>query len=123
MLNLSGVIHSPMLSQPITILRSGGMWVNGEFVNDGKPKEISMTGIVTVASPRDLSKVPEGDRQSGAMKVLTTERLYVTGEAEGASNYSDILLWRGEKYRIYSVTPDADFGFYRSVAMRILGEA
>lgn len=123
MINLATVIHSPMLSQGITIKRSSGIWEDGDFVSDGiLPSTLHLRGIVTVASSRDLSMVPEGDRQSGAMKVLTTERLYVTGEINDSSNFSDILVWRGEEYRIYSVTPDADYGFYRSIAMRVLGE-
>lgn len=123
MINLATVIHSPMLSQGITIKRSSGIWEDGEFVSDGiPPSTLHLRGIVTVASGRDLSMVPEGDRQSGAMKVLTTERLYVTGEINDSSNFSDILVWRGEEYRIYSVTPDADYGFYRAIAMRVLGE-
>ncbi len=123
MINLATVIHSPMLSQGITIKRSSGIWEDGDFVSDGiLPSTLHLRGIVTVASARDLSMVPEGDRQSGAMKVLTTERLYVTGEINDSSNFSDILVWRGEEYRIYSVTPDADYGFYRSIAMRVLGE-
>lgn len=123
MINLATVIHSPMLSQGITIKRSSGIWEDGDFVSDTTPPStLHLRGIVTVASSRDLSMVPEGDRQSGAMKVLTTERLYVTGEINDSSNFSDILVWRGEEYRIYSVTPDADYGFYRSIAMRVLGE-
>ena len=135
MINLATVIHSPMLSQGITIKRSSGMWEDGDFVSDTiPPSTLHLRGIVTAASARDLSMVPEGDRQSGvmepviaynlfgAMKVLTTERLYVTGEINDSSNFSDILVWRGEEYRIYSVTPDADYGFYRSIAMRVLGE-
>lgn len=119
MINLAHVIHSPMLSQSIKIERSAGEWENGEFVPGMRKRTISLQGIVTVASPRDLRMVPEGDRQSGAMKLLTQERLYVTGE--NGDNYSDVLLWRGERYRIYSVTPDADYGFYRSIATRAVG--
>lgn len=123
MINLAAVIHSPMLSQSITIKRSSGIWEEGEFVlNGSSPETLSLQGVVIVASSRDLHMVPEGDRQSGAMKILTTERLYVTGEMNEQSNFSDVLVWRGDEYRIYSVTPDADYGFYRSIAMRISGE-
>lgn len=123
MINLAAVIHSPMLSQSITIKRSSGIWEEGEFVlNGSSPETLSLQGVVTVASSWDLHMVPEGDRQSGALKVLTTERLYVTGEMSEQSNFSDILVWRGDQYRIYSVTPDADYGFYRSIAMKVLGE-
>lgn len=121
MINLSRVIHSPMMSQSITILRSSGIWESGEFVKKDSPETLIFKGIVTVASSRDLQMVPEGDRQGGAMKILTTERVYVTGEADGKANYSDVLLWRGDKYRINAVTPDADYGFYRAVCTRYPG--
>ena len=32
------------------------------------------------------------------------------------------LLWNGEKYHIVSVTPDKDYGFYRSICTRMPGE-
>lgn len=117
MINLARVIRSPMMSQVITIERQSGSWEAGEFVRDGTPEVLTMRGIVTVATPKDLSQVPEGDRRTGAMRVLTTERLYATGDMENRDNYSDSLIWRGERYKIYSVTQNADYGFFRSLAM------
>ena len=121
MINLSSVIHSPRLSQTYTILRSSGMWQEGEFVRDGSPSSLLFRGIVTVATARDLQQIPEGNRQAGAMRILSTEPIYVTGELE-ENGYSDILLWNGEKYRIVSVTPDRDYGFYRAICTRMPGE-
>lgn len=121
MINLSSVIHSPRLSQTYTILRSSGMWQEGEFVRDGSPSSLLFRGIVTVATARDLQQIPEGNRQAGAMRILSTEPIYVTGELE-VNGYSDILLWNGEKYHIVSVTPDEDYGFYRAICTRMPGE-
>lgn len=121
MINLSSVIHSPRLSQKYTILRSSGMWKEGEFVRDGSPSSLLFRGIVTVATARDLQQIPEGNRQAGAMRILSTEPIYVTGELE-VNGYSDILLWNGEKYHIVSVTPDKDNGFYRAICTRMPGE-
>lgn len=121
MINLSSVIHSPRLSQKYTILRSSGMWKEGEFVRDGSPSSLLFRGIVTVATARDLQQIPEGNRQAGAMRILSTEPIYVTGELE-VNGYSDILLWNGEKYYIVSVTPDKDYGFYRAICTRMPGE-
>lgn len=121
MINLANVIHSPMLSQNITIKRTSGVWENGEFVVDDS-EQLTARGIVTVASPRDLQVVPEGDRQSGAIKILTTIRLRVTGEGDDRANFADIVLWHGEEYKVYSVTPDSDYGFYRAIAVRVLEE-
>lgn len=121
MINLSSVIHSSRLSQDYTILRSSGIWRDGEFVKDGAPSVLSFHGIITVATARDLQKIPEGNRQEGAMKILSTEPIYVTGQLE-ENGFSDVLVWNNEKYQIVAVFPDKDYGFYRGICTRLSGE-
>lgn len=121
MINLSSVIHSSRLSQDYTILRSFGVWENGEFINNGTPSTLQFHGIITVATERDLQKVPEGNRQTGAMKILSTEPIYVTGQLE-ENGFSDVLVWNNEKYQIVAVFPDKDYGFYRGICTRLSGE-
>jgi len=127
MINLARVIHSPMLSQEITILRATGAWENGTLkdlvlqIADGDVDTITMRGIITVAAPEDMTEIPEGDREGGAMKVLTTARVYKSGETGGAG-FSDVLRWHGRYYRVQSVTPDRDYGFWRAVCTRLLME-
>lgn len=118
MINVSSVILSPRFAQDITIIRKSGTWEYGEF-KESEEETLTLRGIITVANAKDLSFVPEADRQNGAMKIFTTEPLYVTGGHE--SGYSDILFWRDEHYKIYSVSPDADYGFYKSIAMLLRG--
>lgn len=121
MINLSSVIHSSRLSQDYTILRSSGVWENGEFIKNGIPSMLQFHGIITVATERDLQKVPEGNRQTGAMKILSTEPIYVTGQLE-ENGFSDVLVWNNEKYQIVAVFPDKDYGFYRGICTRLSGE-
>lgn len=121
MINLSSVIHSSRLSQDYTILRSFGVWENGEFIKNGIPSTLQFHGIITVATERDLQKVPEGNRQTGAMKILSTEPIYVTGQLE-ENGFSDVLVWNNEKYQIVAVFPDKDYGFYRGICTRLSGE-
>lgn len=121
MINLSSVIHSSRLSQDYTILRSFGVWENGEFIKNGTPSTLQFHGIITVATERDLQKVPEGNRQMGAMKILSTEPIYVTGQLE-ENGFSDVLVWNNEKYQIVAVFPDKDYGFYRGICTRLSGE-
>ena len=121
MINLSSVIHSSRLSQDYTILRSSGVWENGEFIKNGIPSMLQFHGIITVATERDLQKVPEGNRQTGAMKILSTEPIYVTGQLE-ENGFSDVLVWNNEKYQIVAVFPDNDYGFYRGICTRLSGE-
>lgn len=116
--NLARVVHSPRMSQKITILRRGGSWQYGTWVQDENPTELSMRGIVTMASAKDLQQVPEGDRLTGAIKILTTERIYITSDGE----ITDMVFWRGARYRIVTVTPDIDYGFYRSIGSRLDGD-
>ena len=116
--NLSRVIHSPRLSQKITIFRTSGNWQDGGWVQDETHTELTMRGIVTMAKAKDLEMVPEGDRLTGAIKVLTTERLYITSDG----NITDMVLWRGASYRVVTVTPDIDYGFYRSICTRWDGD-
>ena len=118
--NLSRVVHSPRMSQKITILRRTGEWEFGTWVQSDQPETLTMRGIVTMASAKDLQQVPEGDRMTGSIKILTTERIYITdGPAE---NITDMVLWRGARYRIVTVTPDVDYGFWRSIGSRLDGD-
>lgn len=116
--NLARVVHSPRMSQKITILRRGGSWQYGTWVQDENPTELPMRGIVTMAKAKDLEMVPEGDRLTGAIKILTTERIYITSDGE----ITDMVFWRGARYRIVTVTPDIDYGFYRSIGSRLDGD-
>ena len=118
MINLSRVAHSGYLSQPIKVLRTKGQWVKGrwEMVGD---EELIIRGIVTQATPKDLQQVPEGDRVTGSIKLITVERLYPTDRKTGLSDY---VLWRKAKYRIITTTPDVDYGFNRSIGTRIEGD-
>lgn len=118
MINVSNVVHSPMLSQKITVIRSGGKWENG-FFKRYDSETLEMRGIVTLAKPEDLELIPEGDRRTGTIRVLTTEKLYQTGEEN--NGFSDTVVWRGNQYRLVSVSPDIDYGFFRSLAVKMRG--
>ena len=118
--NLARVVHSPRMSQKITILRRTGGWEYGTWVQSDQPETLTMRGIVTMASAKDLQQVPEGDRVTGSIKILTTERIYITDGPAG--NITDMVFWRGARYRVVTVTPDIDYGFYRSIGTRLDGD-
>jgi len=118
--NLSRVVHSPRMSQKITILRKTGSWVDGTWELSEQATELAMRGIVTLAKAKDLEQIPEGDRITGAIRILTTERIYVT-DGSGYDT-TDMVYWRGAKYRVLTVTPDVDYGFYRSIGARLEGD-
>lgn len=116
-INVSRVAKSNRFTQMITITRTESEWVRGEMVPK-EPLTFDLLGIVTVAQPKDLQLVPEGDRLTGAMKFITTEELYPTRQA----HKNDVITWRGAKYKIITVTPDIDYGFFRSIGTRLEGD-
>lgn len=120
-INLSRVVNSPNLAQSFTALRSSGQFGLGGWQNT--TTSVSMYGVVSVATSDDLEMVPEGDRVIGAMVFHSSQPMYRTRDANtsGGTGLSDLVLWRGEQYRILYVAPYADYGFYRAIAVRILG--
>jgi hypothetical protein len=108
------------MSQKITILRRTGSWQYGTWVQSDQPETLTMRGIVTMASAKDLQQVPEGDRLTGSIKILTTERIFITDGS--GHDTTDMVFWRGARYRVVTVTPDIDYGFYRSIGTRLDGD-
>lgn len=119
MVNVGKVIRSKRLGcQRITVKRYAADWHDGVFCrDDDNPIVLQVAALVTVAQPKDLQIVPEGDRITGAMKFLTNVELHVTN----GESISDELEWRGARYKILTVTPNVDYGFYRSIGTRLDG--
>lgn len=118
MVNVSRVILSPRLgAQSIVVHRYRGVWRQGEFVPE-KTKQLSTLGIVTVAAPKDLQQLPEGDRITGGIKVLTKIPLQQTNQ----NGTGDVIVWREAKYKVMTVYPDIDYGFFRSICTRLEGD-
>lgn len=120
MVNVGKVIRSKRLGcQVITVKRYAASWTDGTYSRDeDNPIILKIAAIVTVAKPKDIELLPEGDRVTGAMKFLTNMELHATnGEA-----ISDELEWRGARFKILTVTPNVDYGFYRSIGVRLDGD-
>lgn len=120
MVNVARVVKSKRLGcQRITVKRYAAKWTNGEYTRDvDNPVVFDVAAIVTVAQPKDLKQLPEGDRMQGAMKFLTTTELHMTN----GESISDELVWRNARYKILTVTPNIDYGFYRAIGMRLDGD-
>jgi hypothetical protein len=125
MINLSRVLSDPRIAQqkPFTVYRKSGSWQSGEWIPSETP--IQINGIITPASAKDLTQIPEGDRTGGEITILSIEPLYVT-HADNANNTtpgtSDEVLWNNERYRIFNVFPWSDFGFYHAIAIRMISK-
>lgn len=125
MINLNRVITDPRISQkkPFTVYRKSGDWNGARWEEIENP--IQMKGIITPASAKDLTQVPEGDRTGGEISVFSLEPIYEThaditnGNSPGTS---DEIEWNGERYRVFNVFPYSDFGFYHAICIRQISE-
>jgi hypothetical protein len=112
---LEDIVNDPDLGDEFVIHRITGHFGAGGWIAS-PPQVIPAIGVVTVASDKDLSQVPEGDRVRGAMAFLCTQPIYLSSES--GKNISDELLWSGELYRVASVAPWTSFGFCKAIAVR-----
>jgi hypothetical protein len=119
MINVGRITQSRNFAQPkgFTVFRITGDWDHGRFVSL-PAVELKLQGTITVASPKDLKQVPEGDRVTGLMCFFSTQQIHIT-RTEGIS---DEILWQGERYRVSAVVPWQDFGYYKAFGVRMAGD-
>lgn len=122
MINLSRVITDPRIAQknPFTVYRKSGDWQGGRWIQTETP--IYMRGIITPATAKDITQVPEGDRTGGELTVLTLDPVYVTHLDDNFKGTSDEILWNSERYRVFNVFPWNEFGFYHAIAIRMISK-
>lgn len=123
MISVSELITDPDFVQQIAVQRNTGSFVLGGYQTT--PTSMSMPGAVTVAKDQDLETVTEGDRITGAMAFYTLQELFETavqGGMQGTSQISDVITWRGQQYRIVDVKPYVDYGYWKSIGVRMSGE-
>ena len=117
MIDVSELITDDDFAQSFNVYRISGVFGIGGWIADPE-QTIPMSGVVTVTSVRDLEQIPEGDRVRGMMTFHTTEELFVT--RQGA--ISDEIEWRGDRYRVYQVSPYVDYGYFKAIGSRMSGE-
>lgn len=125
MINLSNIVNSPGLNaQSFVIIRSqGGLFVKGIWADASST--VQGYGIVQPTKSKDLLQVPEADRVTGAMTFHSSSPIYETHvDAPTGTNtrISDVIVWRKQQFRIVHVFPFEDYGYYKAIGVRILGE-
>ena len=116
--NFSAITQRFSLSQSFTILRTTGAFAAGGWV-ENTPTEIPAIGVIVVADDEALAQVPEGDRVTGLLQIITDQQLHATSEGAGA--ISDKVVWHGDTYRVTSLAPWGDFGFCSAILVRVTG--
>lgn len=119
-INLSRVVNSPAFAQAFTVNRTLGTFQRGGFVPT--PTAIPFWGIIQPATDQDLVQVPEGDRVTGMMGFISQERMYQTYVQGSNEGLGDTITWNCELYKVVTVVPWKDFGFWKAIASRQAGE-
>lgn len=69
-------------------------------------------GVVQPATPRELERLAEGDRDRETITVYSRVPLRVGQRPEGTA--ADVILWQGQRYEVASVEPW--HGYVRALA-------
>lgn len=119
MIQIDEVVNDPDLAQIFTILRScNGQFLYGKW--ETETSSIDSFGVVANPTNKELQMVPEGDRAKGVMVFWSSEPIYATrANTEGGGASSDILVWRGDNFRVLDVKQFQDYGYYRAIATRM----
>lgn len=122
MINVGRIVNSKNFAQAFTVFRETGSWQNGRWISVETP--IQMSGVITAASPNDLNQVPEGDRVTGTMCFYSQQEIFETraNDPNVKDGTSDQILWNGYRYRVSSVMPWSDYGYYKAIAVRMVAE-
>ena len=108
-------------TQVLKVYRSSGQFIKGKWTESPQsPLYLEIQGIAYPSTEKELDMVPEGDRIKGAITFLSVEEIYTTSRS--LSGISDELEWNGERYKILSLLPWKDYGYYMSIGERIKGD-
>lgn len=112
-MDISFLLDDPAFCVAFTVLR------RTESVNDNGRAEraeerLPMTGNVQPAGPRELERLPEGERDRETLVIYTRAPLRVGDEGTGTA--ADIVVYGGARYTVSAVEPWP--GYTRALAQR-----
>jgi len=121
MINVAEVINDSDFVQTFTVYRSTGAFDLGGW-KEGNATTLTMVGVVSVANAKELMQIPEADRVMGTMIFHSAQELFVTHNSNSTPGTSDQILWNGERYKVIGCFPYRDYGYWKSMAVRMAGD-
>ena len=121
MINVGRIVNSRNFAQGkgFAVFRKTGSWEAGRFVQT--ETKLNFSGTITPCNPKDLIQVPEGDRVTGIMCFHCEKQIYTT-RTDIKKGTSDEIEWQGERYRVSSVVPYVDFGYWKAFGVRMVSK-
>lgn len=117
---VSRVLKNKKFLELVKVHRKSGDWVRGRFEENEDTFDSPM--VVVSTSTKDIIQVPEGDRLSEQKTFYSTIPLFVSQYDATRKGTSDVIEWKGQKYRIYQVNDWGNYGYYKAIGVRTGGE-
>lgn len=114
MIDMSEIVSDPDFAQAFTVQRqSAGTFANeGEFTTSSTT--LSRFGTIQPSKSEDLVKfLPEGERQGNFITIHCAEDVLM---GNGSDQQSDIVIWRGDYYKVAFSKPWDMHGFWFAIA-------
>lgn len=119
LIDFADIANDPDLGDEITIIRSDGSFGAGGWI-PGQPSNIQACGVIGIADDEALAQVPEGDRVTGSLQLVTATPIFPT--LANKSGTSDQILWLNNTYRVQASQPWKHAGFWSAILVRMSGE-
>lgn len=94
--------------EPLTGVRPSGAYVRGRWV-ESIPVDLTLSGVVQVATDKDLKVLKEGDRDSEARKIHTVYQLKIGDEINA----------EGEVWKVYNVANRRIGNYFKVIAIKV----
>ncbi len=116
-MNLSGTILR-LANGTYVVRRYAPTTYVGGRAQTPTPTVFTIRAIIVPANPRDLQRLPEGERSNDRIRVFTTERLNTADVA--TSTLSDRVVYRDLEYEVEAVEDyDAAAAFFKITARKV----
>ena len=115
-IDLSELTYDPDFCTTFQIENHSLTWEKGRPATSSTT--ITVTGIAGPSSPKDLEMVEEGDRVHGPKTFWTA---MAAMKISDTLTTSDVIIWRGQRYKLLHVWDYTDNGFIKAIGDR-LGE-
>jgi hypothetical protein len=111
MINVADLLRDPDFAQTFQVIRSTGYFGNeGEYIQT-QAAPVNMVGVIQPAKQQDMVRfLPEGERLGNQIVIYCDQEIK---SSDATSKESDIIIWRGGKYRVGQAKRWLDHGYWQ----------
>lgn len=114
-INLTLLMTDPAFARPFTVIRRTES-VDEHGRASYAEERLDAVGVIQPATPKELERLPEGDRHKATVAVFTAFPLRAGDEAAGTA--PDWLEWQGALYEVIGLDDWSAEDFYHALAQK-----